>query len=112
MPGDIEERLSRSVEARRDELVELTRELIRYPTVNPPGEAYLPCAELRSIADRVYVMQQGRIVEHGATQAVFASPRHPYTRQLIAATPQIEAALAARELGASGRASAASGRIR
>jgi peptide/nickel transport system ATP-binding protein len=67
---------------------------------------------VRSIADRVYVMRQGRIVEHGATQAVFASPRHPYTRDLIAATPQIEAALAARELGVSGRAFEASGRIR
>ena len=33
------------IEARRDELVELTRELIRFPTINPPGEAYRPCAE-------------------------------------------------------------------
>jgi len=33
------------IEGRRDELVELTRELIRFPTVNPPGEAYQPCAE-------------------------------------------------------------------
>ncbi|HEX3846052.1 MAG TPA: acetylornithine deacetylase/succinyl-diaminopimelate desuccinylase family protein [Steroidobacteraceae bacterium] len=38
-------RLLESIEARRDELVELTRELIRFPTVNPPGEAYRPCAE-------------------------------------------------------------------
>jgi len=45
MPNDIAESLSRSIEARRDELVDLTCELIRYPTVNPPGEAYLPCAE-------------------------------------------------------------------
>ncbi len=30
---------------RRDELVDLTRHLIRFPTVNPPGEAYRPCAE-------------------------------------------------------------------
>ena len=33
------------IEERRDELVELTRELIRFPTINPPGEAYQPCAE-------------------------------------------------------------------
>jgi succinyl-diaminopimelate desuccinylase len=33
------------IDARRDELVELTRELIRFPTINPPGEAYQPCAE-------------------------------------------------------------------
>jgi succinyl-diaminopimelate desuccinylase len=32
------------IEAQRDALVELTRELVRFPTVNPPGEAYEPCA--------------------------------------------------------------------
>ena len=62
MRGDIEERLSRSVEARRDELVELTRELIRYPTVNPPGEAYLPCAEFigRRLAARGFKIEYVR----------------------------------------------------
>jgi len=42
---------------------------------------------IRAIADRVYVMQQGRIVEEGAADAVFASPRHSYTKALIAAMP-------------------------
>jgi peptide/nickel transport system ATP-binding protein len=45
---------------------------------------------VRSIADRIYVMQQGRIVEQGSTEAVFASPRHAYTEALIAATPRLE----------------------
>ncbi len=44
---------------------------------------------VRSIADRVYVMQLGRIVEHGSTEGVFASPRHAYTEALIAATPKL-----------------------
>jgi peptide/nickel transport system ATP-binding protein len=44
---------------------------------------------VRSIADRIYVMQHGRIVEHGPTEAVFASPRHAYTQALIAATPKL-----------------------
>ena len=44
---------------------------------------------VRSIADRVYVMQLGRIVEHGSTEGVFASPRHAYTEALIAATPRL-----------------------
>jgi succinyl-diaminopimelate desuccinylase len=39
------ERLFRAVESRRDELVTLASELIRFPTINPPGEAYTPCAE-------------------------------------------------------------------
>jgi succinyl-diaminopimelate desuccinylase len=37
--------LMSSIEARRDELVDLTRQLLKFPTVNPPGEAYRPCAE-------------------------------------------------------------------
>jgi peptide/nickel transport system ATP-binding protein len=44
---------------------------------------------IRAIADRVYIMQQGRIVEEGPTEQLFASPRHAYTRALIAATPRI-----------------------
>src|ERR1700761_8817090 len=34
------------IEDRADEIVELTRDLIRIPTVNPPGDYYRPCAEL------------------------------------------------------------------
>ncbi len=37
--------LSKAVDDRIDELVALTVDLIRFPTVNPPGEAYTPCAE-------------------------------------------------------------------
>jgi peptide/nickel transport system ATP-binding protein len=44
---------------------------------------------VRAIADRVYVMQQGRIVEQGPTESVFRSPQHAYTRALLAATPQL-----------------------
>ncbi len=38
-------RLLHAIESRKDELVALTVDLIRFPTVNPPGEAYRPCAE-------------------------------------------------------------------
>jgi succinyl-diaminopimelate desuccinylase len=43
--------LFRRIEAKRDDLVALTRDLIRFPTVNPPGEAYTPCAEF--LGDRL-----------------------------------------------------------
>ncbi|MBW4708330.1 dipeptide ABC transporter ATP-binding protein [Roseobacter sp. YSTF-M11] len=44
---------------------------------------------VRSVTDRVMVMQSGRIVEEGRTEAVFSDPQHPYTRQLIAAAPKL-----------------------
>ena len=44
---------------------------------------------VRAIADRVYVMQRGRIVEQGPADAVFDSPRHAYTQALIAAYPKL-----------------------
>lgn len=43
---------------------------------------------VRRMAERVYVMQSGRIVEEGATEHIFASPRHPYTQHLLAAEPK------------------------
>jgi microcin C transport system ATP-binding protein len=43
---------------------------------------------VRRIADRVYVMNGGKIVEKGPVEQVFKSPRHPYTRELLAAEPK------------------------
>lgn len=42
---------------------------------------------VRTITDRCLVMRHGEIVEQGETEAVFSTPQHPYTRQLIAAAP-------------------------
>ncbi len=44
---------------------------------------------VRQFADRVAVMYLGRIVEQAPTERLFAAPRHPYTRALIAASPKI-----------------------
>jgi microcin C transport system ATP-binding protein len=43
---------------------------------------------VRHMAERVCVMQGGRIVEAGPTERVFAQPKHAYTRQLLAAEPR------------------------
>jgi len=40
---------------------------------------------VKRIADRVYVMKDGDIVEQGDTQAVFSNPQHPYTQKLLSA---------------------------
>ena len=49
---------------------------------------------VRSLADRVFVMTEGRIVEHGPSERLFDHPQHPYTRtlldaELIAAPPPV-----------------------
>jgi len=42
-------------------------------------------AVVRKIADRVYVMKDGDIVEHDTVEKVFTSPQHPYTQKLLSA---------------------------
>tara|TARA_R110002074_G_C12274689_1_gene642500 strand:- start:238 stop:771 length:534 start_codon:yes stop_codon:yes gene_type:complete len=44
---------------------------------------------VRTVTDRVLVMKSGKIVEEGATETVFQAPKHPYTRKLLAAAPQL-----------------------
>ena len=47
---------------------------------------------VRKIADRVCVMKEGKIVEHGAVEDVFRAPQHPYTIALLAAEPKVQPA--------------------
>lgn len=43
-----------------------------------------------NIADRVYVMHNGKIVESGETKAVLRTPQHDYTKKLLAAVPRLK----------------------
>jgi len=45
---------------------------------------------VRAITDRVMVMKSGEIVEEGATETIFQTPKHDYTRALLAAAPSLE----------------------
>ena len=50
---------------------------------------------VRSIAQRVAVMSEGRIVELGSVEQILESPVNPYTRRLLSDTPSLEVALSA-----------------
>ncbi len=52
------------------------------------------------IADRIAVMQHGKLVEHGPAQRVLEAPEHPYTRALLAAVPDLAPAPARRDFDA------------
>jgi dipeptide transport system ATP-binding protein len=49
-------------------------------------------AVVERIADEVVVMYLGRVMERAPKAALFAAPRHPYTRALLASTPRVDAA--------------------
>ena len=56
-------------------------------------------AVMRHMADDVVVLKGGEVVERGAAADVLARPRHPYTRELLAAAPNVGRALARRAAG-------------
>jgi peptide/nickel transport system ATP-binding protein len=47
-------------------------------------------AVVAELADHVAVMYAGRIIERGPRDAIFSHPRHPYTRRLLRAVPDLE----------------------
>ena len=57
-------------------------------------------AVVASVADRVAVMYEGRIVEEGDATQVITQPRHEYTRRLVASIPRLVERRRARERGA------------
>lgn len=68
------DRLLSLIDNRADEVAALTADLIRFPTVNPPGDAYTPCAEF--IGDRL--RKRGFAVEYvRGVETPGDSDRHP-----------------------------------
>src|SRR5258705_2931680 len=47
-------------------------------------------AAVEQVADRVVVMQGGRIVEQGSRDDIFGHPQHDYTKALLAAAPVLD----------------------
>ncbi|MEN9497504.1 MAG: hypothetical protein RL750_403, partial [Bacteroidota bacterium] len=45
---------------------------------------------VRYLCDRILVLQQGRLVESGETEAVCTHPKDPYTRDLLRSIPQLQ----------------------
>lgn len=43
-----------------------------------------------NMADRIYVMYAGKIVEHGVADTIFADPKHPYTKGLLTSVPRLD----------------------
>ncbi len=47
---------------------------------------------IHHVSDRILVMKDGRVVEHGSADQVFERPQHPYTQRLLTALPRLRAA--------------------
>ena len=52
---------------------------------------------VRRVTDHVMIMKEGKIVERGPTERLFAAPEHPYTRSLLEAKPTLDQVLSQRQ---------------
>jgi peptide/nickel transport system ATP-binding protein len=68
------------------QILELLRELRRSHNLSMLFISH-DLAVVSQIADRVAVMQRGRIVEEASVRQLFESPQHPYTQSLLASAP-------------------------
>ncbi|MCG1054344.1 dipeptide ABC transporter ATP-binding protein [Mycetohabitans sp. B5] len=75
----------------RGQIVKLLLELQQARDIHPHGMAVLLITHdlnlVRRFAQRVVVMEQGRLVEVGTVEQIFSAPQHPYTQRLLASRP-------------------------
>jgi peptide/nickel transport system ATP-binding protein len=66
-------------------------ELVRLKSEERMAMVYVShdLAVVAKIADRILVMYAGRVLESGPLESVIAQPRHPYTKALVAAIPDV-----------------------
>jgi ABC-type dipeptide/oligopeptide/nickel transport system ATPase component len=60
-------------------------------------------AVVRHLCDDIAVLNRGRLVERGSREAIFGSPRDPYTQALLAAVPEPDPAVQRARLAAATR---------
>jgi microcin C transport system ATP-binding protein len=75
----------------RGQIVDLLLELQREEAARRGMSVLLITHDLnlvRRFAQRVAVMEKGKLVESGSVEQIFASPQHPYTQRLIASRPE------------------------
>jgi succinyl-diaminopimelate desuccinylase len=79
--------LVQRIASRRGELVALTQALVRIPTINPPGDAYTPCAELlgQRLKARGFAVEYVRAI--GAPGDSDAHPRINVIARIVAPHP-------------------------
>ena len=84
----------------RAQVIALLLELQREAAATRPMAILLITHDLnlvRRFAERVAVMEHGRIVESGAVESLFSAPTHPYTKRLLDSRPKREVQLVADE---------------
>jgi len=72
----------------QDQILRLLRDLVEHKQTSVILITHT-LGVVRELADRVYVMYAGNIVESARTPQLFASPRHPYTQGLIQTVPRL-----------------------
>jgi peptide/nickel transport system ATP-binding protein len=84
----LDEAVSALDAATRNEILLLLQELFR-----SRGLGFLfvthDLSVVRAITDRLIVLRQGKVVDEGPTARLLTSPEHPYTRELVEATPSL-----------------------